>query len=78
MEDWKNEIDERAIILIDEFKSHCQDVINSSTDDLKFSKSDLFEGWALQKIASLQLVVEKINKVNGGPYIPGLDLTSNN
>lgn len=78
MEDWKKEINERSVQLIDEFKQHWQEVIDKSDAPNRYDKSEVFEGWMIQKIASIQLAIEKINKASGGPYIPGLDFTSNN
>lgn len=78
MDNWEKEINQRSVVLIDEFKSHCKDVLANTPSDMKYTKSDLFEGWAMQKIASLQLAVEGINKVSGGPFLPDSKSSSDN
>lgn len=48
-------VDERSHELIDEFQTHFGELVRENP---KFEKREAFEGWALQKIASLQLAVE--------------------
>lgn len=51
-------IDARAVALIEEFRQHAHGVRqlpgNATADQRK-----MFEGWCIQKLASLQLIVEQ-------------------
>ncbi len=53
------EVDELANNLINEFYSHYNEVSKSENSVLDQSK--MFEGWVIQKIAGLQLMIYRFN-----------------
>ncbi len=53
------EVDELANNLINEFYSHYNEVSESKNSVLDQSK--VFEGWVIQKIAGLQLMIYRFN-----------------
>ena len=52
-------VDEKAQELIYEFHTHYQEYIESYPDD-KGRKDEIFQSWAIQKIAGLQLSILKL------------------
>jgi len=48
-------IDKNSELLMNEFQSHCNEVYDKV--DKNADKRAIFEGWAIQKISSLQLTV---------------------
>jgi len=53
-------VDEQALKLIEEFKQHYQGYIKAHPEQTDRAK--IFEGWAIQKIAGLQLIVFDLAK----------------
>ncbi len=59
--DGKVEIDDRARGLIEEFSDHTQKYVTSHPLRVG-NEHELFESWAIQKIASLQVHVEHLSQ----------------
>lgn len=57
----ENEVDARANELIHEFHDHFSELIKAHPEHTE-RKREVFEGWAIQKIAGLQISVEHISK----------------
>ena len=53
-------VDARSDKLINEFREHWQELNARRQEGNKVDRSGAFEGWALQKIAGLQVVVEDL------------------
>ena len=54
-----NQATDRAQDLMSEFRAHYQDCVEAHPE-LAGKPREIFEGWAIQKIAGLQLCVEHI------------------
>jgi hypothetical protein len=54
------EIDARANQLMDEFFQHMEDVRTASPTQQDIDT--VFQGWSIQKVAALQLLVEELTK----------------
>ncbi len=64
LEENKKRVDEKAQELIYEFQSHYQEYIELHPED-KDRKDEIFQSWAIQKIAGLQLsILELADKFN--------------
>jgi len=57
----EKEVNERANELIHEFQTHFSGFIEAHPEHSE-RKREIFEGWAIQKIAGLQLVVEHVSE----------------
>ena len=57
------EVDERVQQLIKEFEEHFQQCVDGVGPELVERKREIYEAWAIQKIAGLQLCVEHITEV---------------
>ena len=57
----ENQTDARANELIHEFHAHFLELIEAHPEHTE-RKREVFEGWAIQKIAGLQLSVEHLSK----------------
>ncbi len=57
----ENDVDARSNELIHEFHAHFSELIEAHPEHTD-RKREIFEGWAIQKIAGLQLVVEHISE----------------
>lgn len=71
LDDYIKRIDERAEKLIEDFDGHRKEVKNVS--GLEDSNDRLiFEGWTIQKLAGLQVILEDLSeKINGIDLLPG-------
>lgn len=60
-------VDDRTLVLVDEFTAHWETMHRRHGKEIaqhwSAERSTAFEGWALQKIAGLQLVVEHLTAV---------------
>jgi hypothetical protein len=65
----EHEVDARANELIHEFHAHFTELIEAHPEHTE-RKREIFEGWAIQKIAGLQLIVEhmaeQLNRLEQG------------
>jgi hypothetical protein len=52
-------VDERSLELMDEFEEHFQEVV-AMNPELEARRDHVFQAWAMQKIAGLQLLVAEI------------------
>jgi len=60
LEEAQKLIDENSNKLIDEFHEHFEQVKNQHDEECgceKLDNSSVFEGWAIQKISALQIVI---------------------
>jgi len=57
----ENVVNDRANELIHEFQTHFSELVEAYPEHTE-RKREIFEGWAIQKIAGLQLVVEHISE----------------
>ena len=57
----ENEVDARASELIHEFHAHFTELIEAHPEHTD-RKREIFEGWAIQKFAGLQLSVEHLSE----------------
>lgn len=53
-------VDENTEVLIKEFYQHYEDLKKSGNEDI--GKRTAYEGWAIQKISSLQVTVLELHK----------------
>ena len=53
-------VKERSQKLIEEFEEHFQECVDKIGPDIVERKPDVYQAWAIQKIAGLQLCVENI------------------
>ena len=61
MEEGGRQVEERASVLIEEFREHYQDCVRQHPDQHGHDGQRLiFEGWMIQKIAGLQIAIEQI------------------
>jgi len=58
-EELERQVEERTAVLMVEFRSHCADVVEAHPD-AEGRVREMFEAWAIQKIAGLQLCIEEL------------------
>jgi hypothetical protein len=54
-----SEVDERALAVMGEFEGHFREVV-ALHPEMESRREHVFQAWTMQKIAGLQLVVERL------------------